>query len=123
MLRRPPRTNRTDTLVPYATLVRSPRRHPDGARLRQQHQVTRGDADLRGQPRTLAADRVLDHLHHDFLAVAQQFADRRHRLRLRWWRFRSDEHTSELQSLMRTSYAVFCLQQQNHYSYTKKLRQ
>ena len=48
----------------------------DHPRTRQQHQVARGNADLGGQPRALAADRVLDHLHHDLGAVAQQFGDR-----------------------------------------------
>src|SRR3546814_1471860 len=94
MLRRPPRSTRTDTLFPYTTLflsgVHSQRRHP-----------------FRAQPERA----------HDALAL---------RLRLIPWHptkdlrrrpakppdsqdIRSEEHTSELQSLMRISYAVFCL--------------
>src|SRR3546814_2014583 len=68
MIRRPPRSTRTDTLFPYTTLFRSPH-----------------DADgLVSRINSLAA-------------------------RMRAKRVRSEEHTSELQSLMRTSYAVFCL--------------
>ncbi|MNM69579.1 hypothetical protein D3C81_811770 [compost metagenome] len=63
-------------------LVLDARRHTHHLRLRQQHQVTRGDADLRGQPCTLGADRVLDHLHHHVLPIAQQLDDR-HRRRQR----------------------------------------
>src|SRR3546814_2966563 len=66
MIRRPPRSTRTDTLFPYTTLFRSPR-------------TTRP----KGRPGGLRPER------------------RR--------RQRSEEHTSELQSLMRISYAVFCL--------------
>src|SRR3546814_8994632 len=77
MIRRPPRSTRTDTLVPYTTLFRSPR-----------HAAGRND-------------------------VAQVFSDL---LLGKWIRAAiagSEEHTSELQSLMRISYAVFCLKKKN----------
>src|SRR3546814_3674827 len=75
MIRRPPRSTRTDTLFPYTTLFRSFVDHR-GLRIRDHHVVlAERDAGL---------ERV---------AEAQ----------------RSEEHTSELQSLMRSSYAVFCL--------------
>src|SRR3546814_3537965 len=77
MIRRPPRSTRTDTLFPYTTLFRSL-----GAAV---------PAD-REQPRGLA--RALPH------AQESTHAQLAHR---------SEEHTSELQSLMRISYAVFCL--------------
>src|SRR3546814_5534156 len=99
MIRRPPRSTRTDTLFPYTTLFRSLRPSPafagEGARAllavlvrrrRVRHRVAIGvdDADLTQ-------------------------VQRAHRL------FRSEEHTSELQSLMRISYAVFCLKKKiNH---------
>src|SRR3546814_5109261 len=70
MIRRPPRSTRTDTLFPYTTLFRS----PSGRRSSPSRRGTR----------------------------------RRSRGGLRD-RARSEEHTSELQSLMRNSYAVFCL--------------
>src|SRR3546814_2178243 len=91
MIRRPPRSTRTDTLFPYTTLFRSdgadPPRHrtdpqPAGTLPGLRAQPPLGRAD--GQPR------------------------RRPRQPLRAGR-RSEEHTSELQSLMRISYAVFCL--------------
>src|SRR3546814_13527490 len=71
MIRRPPRSTRTDTLFPYTTLFRSPSSKPFPRR--QNRCVIKG-----------------------------------------WWNWmrtasRSEEHTSELQSLMRISYAVFCL--------------
>src|SRR3546814_1696140 len=86
MIRRPPRSTRTDTLFPYTTLFRSleqVRRGPVEADLALLHEVglvRQGERDV---------DRLLDH--HDGGAL------------------RSEEHTSELQSLMRISYAVFCL--------------
>src|SRR3546814_8917688 len=79
MMRRPPRSTRTDTLFPYTTLVRSAqdRHHGEGIGAAHLEQV--------------------DRLDHGAL---------RHRLHRD---ARSEEHTSELQSLMRISYAVFCL--------------
>src|SRR3546814_3524201 len=88
MIRRPPRSTRTDTLFPYTTLFRSRDAHRHADR-RDGGQ----EADLPGQThRTDRRDR-------------RDGRPRRDRRR----RERSEEHTSELQSLMRTSYAVFCL--------------
>src|SRR3546814_5187863 len=84
MIRRPPRSTRTDTLFPYTTLFRS--------RL------------LRYVPRV---PRVRFHRHR-VLHVADQHQRGHRRERVNLGR-RSEEHTSELQSLMRISYAVFCL--------------
>src|SRR3546814_15637840 len=89
MIRRPPRSTRTDTLFPYTTLFRS--------------------ADLGRQARTLGSQRVFDDLHHQRLALEQQLLDGGGRQPLAALAARSEEHTSELQSLMRISYAVFCL--------------
>src|SRR3546814_2036478 len=74
MIRRPPRSTRTDTLFPYTTLFRSVAARAD-AQLERQISPPRQDVD----PRLSHSDA------------------------------RSEEHTSELQSLMRISYAVFCL--------------
>src|SRR3546814_10634964 len=82
MIRRPPRSTRTDTLFPYTTLFRFPPRRPW----------------RRPVPRR--ADRPHDHS-GELPRHRDQPTRRRHR--------RSEEHTSELQSLMRISYAVFCL--------------
>src|SRR3546814_8084492 len=80
MIRRPPRSTRTDTLFPYTTLFRSAIE-----RLSQQHRT-----------------HTLDIHHLVGEAVAHHPV-----------RSRSEEHTSELQSLMRISYAVFCLKKKN----------
>src|SRR3546814_2912140 len=86
MIRRPPRSTRTDTLFPYTTLFRSHR--------------------WRRRPEPGAYRRPDAHHGND---------QKNWRLRHRWGHtrsggVRSEEHTSELQSLMRISYAVFCLQ-------------
>src|SRR3546814_9032947 len=98
MIRRPPRSTRTDTLFPYTTLFRSSRHlvsadHPDRAACERRHRA--GGVDARHAGRRKAADpRVMD---------------------------RSEEHTSELQSLMRISYAVFCLKKKTHLQNTNRL--
>src|SRR3546814_7683620 len=111
MIRRPPRSTRTDTLFPDTTLFRSPgyvpesvhpdrsiadvyagRRQLERAGLRQQHRkfggVRRYRAGIARQPGCRPAVTAKD---------------------IRSAPVRSEEHTSELQSLMRISYAVFCL--------------
>src|SRR3546814_2959186 len=89
MIRRPPRSTRTDTLFPYTTLFRSVRTKP----LPLSHRVATRERQRKASSGALR------------LPVAQRRRDRD--------RFvadhRSEEHTSELQSLMRISYAVFCL--------------
>src|SRR3546814_10283269 len=112
MIRRPPRSTRTDTLFPYTTLFRSrggddgvPQRTARLARIglgceefaeRRKH----GDSLRRIPPvRKGSSVSLWQGLPRHKRLV------RAHRLRLR----RSEEHTSELQSLMRISYAVFCL--------------
>src|SRR3546814_14224811 len=89
MIRRPPRSTRTDTLFPYTTLFRS-QSVQQQARERgeeQQHQQRIVKAAGRGGAHRLTGGAPLQHQESD----------------------RSEEHTSELQSLMRISYAVFCL--------------
>src|SRR3546814_3546266 len=98
MIRRPPRSTRTDTLFPYTTLFRSPR----GPVHRRGPGVAGGPAFA--HPRALHLVRV-------------QGAGRRNAGRaFHLGQTRSEEHTSELQSLMRISYAVFCLKKKksNH---------
>src|SRR3546814_8366255 len=119
MIRRPPRSTRTDTLFPYTTLFRSREaKQPD------EHEGGAGDE---GEDAGIGAG---DHQHiADVAAMAQQaavVADQMAEAR-RIAAFppvglrqdegagneRSEEHTSELQSLMRISYAVFCLKKNN----------
>src|SRR3546814_1633432 len=82
MIRRPPRSTRTDTLFPYTTLFRS-------------------------------VDAVV-------LGSESRFQQRRPPVAQPLGRHRSEEHTSELQSLMRISYAVFCLKKKNKQQPTRK---
>src|SRR3546814_3550192 len=112
MIRRPPRSTRTDTLFPYTTLFRSDRGHGRGIRLAVGHDAVRpshrGDGRSRtgvGGTRLIAAPPSVRGSAH-----APAVAVRRHLRR----RPRSEGHTSELQSLMRISYAVFCLKKQTH---------
>src|SRR3546814_5471292 len=95
MIRRPPRSTRTDTLFPYTTLFRS----------------VAGDALAHrfGGVEALGVERVeveLERLRLDQLRRVRRHGDRGGGDGGQW---RSEEHTSELQSLMRISYAVFCL--------------
>src|SRR3546814_3743251 len=93
MIRRPPRSTRTDTLFPYTTLYRSP---AAGERQRDREARARKAEDDAQRERPGEA------------AHARKPAPRPRCARWRT-RSRSEEHTSELQSLMRISYAVFCL--------------
>src|SRR3546814_4090693 len=104
MVRRPPRSTRTDTLFPYTTLFRS---EPDA------HGIMRGGAmytlNKLGLPwlgtlfallTSLAAFGIGNMVQANSVA-------------------RSEEHTSELQSLMRISYAVFCLKKKKTHLHTE----
>src|SRR3546814_10079052 len=95
MIRRPPRSTRTDTLFPYTTLFRSAARGKEHGQA--VFEVSSCDLDHDGFP---AVEVVIDVAH----AHAGLGRDVGH-----GGGMRSEEHTSELQSLMRISYAVFCL--------------
>src|SRR3546814_9490981 len=98
MLRRPPRSTRTDTLFPYTTLVRSDRLLEAGwpGRVVHENSLAKAIGRLR---KALGADgEALETVHGYGYRLAAE---------------RSEEHTSELQSLMRISYAVFCLKKKN----------
>src|SRR3546814_10053098 len=105
MLPRPPRSTRTDTLFPYTTLFRSLR---DG-RGRSARAGRAGAARARPQ-RSTASPRLVDRGRSGQEGTElEPLVDR-----LATCPRRSEEHTSELQSLMRISYAVFCLKQKNN---------
>src|SRR3546814_5532628 len=96
MIRRPPRSTRTDTLFPYTTLFRSPS---------TQNSITPEQEAPNAQT------------HRHLLDPRHRCRPDHHRTGLRVRLFgdaRSEEHTSELQSLMRISYAVFCLKKKKH---------
>src|SRR3546814_1322802 len=101
MIRRPPRSTRTDTLFPYTTLFRS---------LDARAIKLGGIAEPVFDFALVLGRRHVDEVDHQQPAqVAQpQLA-------------RSEEHTSELQSLMRISYAVFCLKKKTEHSGIKKM--
>src|SRR3546814_1672690 len=130
MIRRPPRSTRTDTLFPYTTLFRSLWHHHlviaqignEGAQRRLTHRKANHQSKCKG-----AIDKNLS-----------EFRSRRRLcVQMQWLRImshrreekivcfgdgatdgmgdRSEEHTSELQSLMRISYAVFCLKKKINY--------
>src|SRR3546814_10576457 len=102
MVRRPPRSTRTDTLFPYTTLFRSPDADRNGAVAIPRGLVVGAAARHRGarRARLARASRGTDPLRGR--SRDPEHADDRPSVR-------SEEHTSELQSLMRISYAVFCL--------------
>src|SRR3546814_8328594 len=91
MIRRPPRSTRTDTLFPYTTLFRSDLDSANPCRV----MPIRGGPDVQAPPR--------------------KHNDRRPQRR-------SEEHTSELQSLMRISYAVFCLKKKTKKRDTQQIQ-
>src|SRR3546814_2664707 len=97
MIRRPPRSTRTDTLFPYTTLFRSS--HGRGVAV----DLTLDGPDGRPLDMGTGFDAVTPLSHHGSLEVSPAAQ-----------RNRSEEHTSELQSLMRISYAVFCLKKKNN---------
>src|SRR3546814_6522790 len=135
MIRRPPRSTRTDTRCPYTTLFRyAAGDHAVRSRLALYRSLFLGGRFGCGNRHSLH-DRSLDR--EDEGAGCSGITDecgrhgserpgwedpgadqalKRCRRHHHWWRSflsRSEEHTSELQSLMRTSYAVFCLKQTN----------
>src|SRR3546814_6364580 len=100
MIRRPPISTRTDTLFPYTTLFRSlaPLPLAGGGRMRNDRFAPRRPRQRRAQGRVAVDDRRT-YRHHQLRRAPDRRRDGQ----------RSEEHTSELQSLMRISYAVFCL--------------
>src|SRR3546814_4943516 len=106
MIRRPPRSTRTDTLFPYTTLVRS------SAQRQRENGERRVLVRARGEDGAIHQHQIAD---LPGLAIAVDHRRPRVRPHSRGAQFmdRSEEHTSELQSLMRISYAVFCLKKKN----------
>src|SRR3546814_3735342 len=112
MIRRPPRSTRTDTLFPYTTLFRS--------------NLVTITAPLLVHVRALATH-IADQYKQGDVVIFYRTPDEASRQLLNPLKteIRSEEHTSELQSLMRISYAVFCLKKKktinkHNYEYTKK---
>src|SRR3546814_1249138 len=115
MIRRPPRSTRTDTLCPYTTLFRSRRPAAEAQEGDRRGQHGARAAPVRGRDGAPALDRRRQLQPELPQALDAPDAEERpdpgvaaHPGSLARAR-RSEEHTSELQSLMRNSYAVFCL--------------
>src|SRR3546814_3095089 len=104
MIRRPPRSTRTDTLFPYTTLFRSIGLPPEGRKYTPHVTLAR----LKDAP----SGRVQDFLAAHGGLRTEPFPVTGFTL----YSSRSEEHTSELQSLMRISYAVFCLKKKTRYN-------
>src|SRR3546814_1021901 len=120
MIRRPPRSTRTDTLFPYTTLFRSHGLAADrgvraadrlscghGVRALGLPREDRAPADLGGNP-DVPDEPVATDVAVRRVGLCEPRADRQNA------GDRSEEHTSELQSLMRISYAVFCLKKKKY---------
>src|SRR3546814_2672093 len=115
MIRRPPRSTRTDTLFPSTTLFRSLAGGDIWVAFQPQYQIATG--------RLVGVEALARWTHptrgpippDEFIVQAEKSQDI-YRLTL----FRSEEHTSELQSLMRISYAVFCLKKKKQTTKTNK---
>src|SRR3546814_5692755 len=110
MLLRPPRATRTDTLFPYTTRFRSFRR-ARGARVHRFRTRTR-----HAPPARLRQAAVPEVQRRDGGAVRRRARRDRQRAGAGAALQRSEEHPSELQSLKRISYAVFCLKKNKHQS-------
>src|SRR3546814_9682445 len=109
MFRRPPRSTRTDTRFPYTTLFRSLAYPRAGGEPRHGGGRLDGDCHQLSRPRDQAAN---SRGGRRSLRNRRRGSSRRHE-EARDGERRSEEHTSELQSLMRISYAVFCLKKKN----------
>src|SRR3546814_5825877 len=109
MIRRPPRSTRTDTLCPYTTLFRS--------------SGLTGRSSVMSVAKCLGVDdpdapnmRELGAEWPHWRQMSSDLPDVDDLKDLPRWMQRSEEHTSELQSLMRISYAVFCLKKKQHHT-------
>src|SRR3546814_8957234 len=101
MIRRPPRSTRTDTLFPYTTLFRSHRRRMGIVAARRRIIPATERVEAVGGADRARCDRPRR------TVVRPEGTDR------------SEDHTSELQSLMRISYAVFCLKKKKYTQYRR----
>src|SRR3546814_4671855 len=122
MIRRPPRATRTDTLFPYTTLFRS---HPRTGAVRRDPGRTAWLAHVEmavEKTRRVRAYGLTCRRGNPSAAAEQQQRRQQAGNHQRGKQQpRSEEHTSELQSLMRISYAVFCLKKKNTQTTKKKM--
>src|SRR3546814_5287937 len=103
MIRRPPRSTRTDTLFPYTTLFRSTMNHTDTSPIKLRKNWNAREMQALFDERAGRTDPRI-YTDEDLYQIELE----------RVFGRRSEEHTSELQSLMRISYAVFCLKKKKY---------
>src|SRR3546814_4234536 len=119
MIRRPPRSTRTDTLFPYTTLFRSGK---------ERYCLWIGDNSLEQALRFPEVQKRIESVRKDRTetddVAVNKLAARPHQFRERKGDGdqRSEEHTSELQSLMRISYAVFCLKKKRRTQHNQNIK-
>src|SRR3546814_957572 len=101
MIRRPPRSTRTDTLFPYTTLFRS-----ETNKILEKPEIQKRLTELGADVNLWSPEEVADFVKSQSEGWAKIIEETGEG-------GRSEEHTSELQSLMRISYAVFCLKKKN----------
>src|SRR3546814_10476554 len=106
MIRRPPRSTRTDTLFPYTTLFRSKAIHPIIISIDRHF-----ERETLMEKETFVARALFERHYLSNMRRVLAVGDIHGR--------RSEEHTSELQSLMRISYAVFCLKKKHTTTHTQ----
>src|SRR3546814_8742899 len=94
MIRRPPRSTRTDTLFPYTTIFRS---------------VYGGNYDFYAEQKMVESEALNQRLKNQEKTLRKAKEIEKESIERQQKLDRSEEHTSELKSLMRISYAVFCL--------------
>src|SRR3546814_4993253 len=118
MIRRPPRSTRTDTLFPYTTLFRS----KNGLLFRNAYTPNAKCAPSRSVILTGRNSWQLEAAANHWPFFPEKFRVFTEVLSENGYH-RSEEHTSELQSLMRISYAVFCLKKKNTEKHNNKIKQ
>src|SRR3546814_7924919 len=116
MIRRPPRSTRTDTLFPYTTLFRSLKRLRETGVIEAEIAVVAPEAV--GRALTMIVEVSLEREHPHIVEAFKKSMRATPEVMQR-----SEEHTSELQSLMRISYAVFCLKKKTSKSTIKRRNQ
>src|SRR3546814_4447659 len=107
MIRRPPRSTRTDTLFPYTTLFRSASFHAEHFQLPELRDLSHRKRQNAYVMKAASARMKCQPTGTSLSALARRAGDSSANPR-------SEEHTSELQSLMRISYAVFCLKKKKY---------
>src|SRR3546814_2675395 len=116
MIRPPPRSTRTDTLFPYTTLFRSGRPNCFSACRRFRYWLLPNPVCFASLPEPSLHRKMLVHHYVRWLGLVCYPRCAVPCCRPESVPDRSEEHTSELQSLMRISYAVFCLKKKNNFS-------